>query len=159
LRYSDIKTTPSVLDRLIDLDPRSTKEAPGSRLSGVEELKIAIRRDVEWLLNTRRSVIQIDENMDELNSSLAAYGLPDFTLMNIRNSDEQDTLTRSIERTIETFEPRLLAVKVSMEPFSDNDKQLVFRIEAALNVEPSPEPVVFDTVLLPGSGEFQVSGK
>jgi type VI secretion system protein ImpF len=159
LRENDLRITPSLLDRLIDLDPRSTNEAPKSRLSGLADLKHSVRRDVEWLLNSRRGLAKIDENMEELNLSLAAYGLPDFTTLSIKNPDERDILTEAIESALEYFEPRLIAVKVTLEPFSDNDKQLTFRIEASLNVEPSPEPVVFDTVLQAGSGEFQVVEK
>lgn len=159
MRENDLRVTPSVLDRLIDLDPRSSKEAPTSRLSGMAELKQSVRRDIEWLLNTRRFIAHIDENMDELNTSLAAYGLPDFTTVTIKNTNEQDMLTRSIEMALEIFEPRLIGVQVTLKPFTNNDKQLTFRIEASLNIEPSPEPMVFDTVLEPGSGEFQVVGK
>ena len=36
---------------------------------------------------------------------------------------------------------------------------LKFRIEASLNVEPTPEPIAFDTVLQLGSGEFEVKEK
>lgn len=159
MRETDLRITPSVLDRLIDLDPRSSKEAPKSRLSGLQDLKHSVRRDVEWLLNTRRFITEIDENMEEIKTSLGVYGLPDYTNLSIKNDTEQEMLTRSIEAALEIFEPRLLGVKVTLEPFSDNDKQLVFRIEAALNIDPSPEPVVFDTVLQAGSGEFQVIGK
>jgi predicted component of type VI protein secretion system len=35
---------------------------------------------------------------------------------------------------------------------------LKFRIEATLDIEPTPEPVVFDTVLQLGSGNFAVLG-
>ena len=159
MRETDLRITPSVLDRLLDFDPRSTQEAPKSRLSGLADLKQSVRRDVEWLLNTRRFITDIDENMEEINRSLAVYGLPDYTTLSIKNASEQELMTQAIESALEIFEPRLLGVKVTLEPFSDNDKQLTFRIEAALNVDPSPEPVVFDTVLQAGSGEFQVVGK
>ena len=68
-------------------------------------------------------------------------------------------MTRSIENAIEIFEPRFINVRVSLEPVSSVDKQLKFRIEASLNLEPTPEPVVFDTVLEMGSGNFAVIEK
>ena len=131
MRLSDLKTTPSVLDRLIDLDPRSSTDSPRSRRSGVEELKQSVRRDVEWLLNSRRSIIDIEDESSELAASLACYGLPDFTLLNIRNSEEQESLSRTLERVIEVFEPRLIGVRVTLEPFSETDQQMTFRVEGA----------------------------
>ena len=48
--------TLSVLDRLTDNDPKSpTVEAPLSRAESVRALKAGVRRDLEWLLNTRRT--------------------------------------------------------------------------------------------------------
>jgi len=50
-----------------------------------------------------------------------------------------------------------LNLKVSMESIGTVERQLKFRIEANLDVEPSPEPIVFDTILETGSGEFTLS--
>ena len=46
--------TVSVLDRLIDLEPNNRMENPLSRSQSVRLLKNAVRRDLEWLLNSRR---------------------------------------------------------------------------------------------------------
>src|SRR5207302_1846366 len=46
----------SVLDRLIDTDPHSPAEPSFTWAQSVRELKRALRRDLEWLLNTRRIV-------------------------------------------------------------------------------------------------------
>ncbi len=43
-----------VLDRLIDLEPGNQTENPPSRSQSERLLKRAVRRDLEWLLNTRR---------------------------------------------------------------------------------------------------------
>jgi predicted component of type VI protein secretion system len=45
---------------------------------------------------------------------------------------------------------------VTLLPISNVGRELKFRIEANLDVEPAPEPVSFDTVLQMGSGEFRV---
>jgi len=44
---------PSVLDRLLDDDPASAREAPKARTQVLRELKQSVRRDLEWLLNSR----------------------------------------------------------------------------------------------------------
>ena len=46
--------TISVLDRLMDLEPGSGVENPLTRSQSVRLLKASVRRDLEWLLNSRR---------------------------------------------------------------------------------------------------------
>ena len=50
----DAAVTLSVLDRLIDDDPRTSIEAPLTRAQSVRTLRDVVRRDLEWLLNTRQ---------------------------------------------------------------------------------------------------------
>ena len=51
---ADINVTPSLIDRLIDLEPANSSDPPSTRSQSVRQLKLALRRDLEWLLNTRR---------------------------------------------------------------------------------------------------------
>ena len=71
--------TLSILDRLIDEDPGVLSSRLLSRSQSVRKLKDAVRRDLEWLLNTRRIAVPPDESLNEVNRSLYIYGLPDFT--------------------------------------------------------------------------------
>jgi type VI secretion system protein ImpF len=48
--------TLSVLDRLIDRDPKTRSEIPFTRAQSLRELKLALKRDLEWLLNTRKTI-------------------------------------------------------------------------------------------------------
>ncbi len=151
------RITLSVFDRLIDLDPTTTTEADASRSASLRELKQAVRRDLEWLLNTRcHRDDQTDENA-EIRRSVAFYGLPDILGMSPKNPTEQKRLTKALESAIKLFEPRFLNPTVTLEPVNEVDRQLRFRIEASLDVDPTPETVVFDTVLQTGSGEFAVN--
>ena len=50
-------------------------------------------------------------------------------------------------------------LKVELEEINSVQRGVRFRIQATLRVEPTPEPVVFDTVLQVGSGEFVVEEK
>lgn len=155
----EIRVTSSVLDRLLDFEPKSSQEAPKSRSKSLAELKQSIRRDLEWLLNTRSYPGEIDENLEEVNNSVMVFGLPDFTGMSAKSDSELKRLKSTLEKAIKIFEPRFLNLKVSLEPVSDIDRLLKFRIEAQLNIEPSPEPIAFDTILQLGSGDFQVKEK
>lgn len=153
---NQIRITPSVLDRLIDYDPRDSKESPKSRSTTLQELKASVRRDLEWLLNTRTVLDAEDFGSTEIKRSVAVYGLPDITGLSAQNRDEQTRVLRSVEHAIRTFEPRFLDLKVTMEPPSVTERSIRFRIEAQLDIDPVPEPIVFDTVLQLGSCDFDV---
>lgn len=145
----DILVTQSVLDRLVDDAPKNSKEAPVTRAESLRRLRAAVRRDLEWLLNSRRVAEMPDEDLIELNRSLYLYGLPDISSVSLSNRAENDRLLRAIERAISIFEPRLRDVKVI--PILDKSnmriQRLDFRIEGLLMMDPAPEAVTFDTVL------------
>ena len=153
---NQIRITPSVLDRLIDFDPRESRESPKSRSTSLLELKASVRRDLEWLLNTRTFLNPEDLDSTEIRDSVAVYGLPDITGVSAQNKDEQSRVLRSVEHAIRVFEPRFLNLKVTMEPPTDTERSIKFRIEAHLDVDPAPEPIVFDTVLKLGSCDFEI---
>jgi type VI secretion system protein ImpF len=156
---SEIRITPSVLDRLLDFEPDLSREAPKSRSKSLRELKLSVRRDLEWLLNSRSYPGDIDERLEEVKKSVIVYGLPDITGVSAKSHIEQKNLTKALETAIKVFEPRFLDLKVFLEPVSNIDRMLKFRIEARLNVEPTPEPIAFDTILQLGSGDFEVKEK
>jgi type VI secretion system protein ImpF len=155
----EIRITPSVLDRLIDEEPGVSREAPASRQKSLRQLKQAVRRDLEWLLNTRQLVGGVPPELKEVSQSLAAYGLPDFTAVSLRSPADQNRVRRTIEAAISTFEPRLEDVIVTLTPPRETEHILRFRVDARLKVEPAPEPVTFDTVLQLGSGQYIVQGE
>jgi type VI secretion system protein ImpF len=156
---NEVRITPSVLDRLLDFEPDVSREAPQSRAKSLRDLKLSVRRDLEWLLNSRSYPEGIDEQLEEVKKSVIVYGLPDITGLSAKSHVEQKQLSKSLETAIRIFEPRFLDLKVTLEPVSTVDRLLRFRIEARLNVEPAPEPIVFDTVLQLGSGDFEVQEK
>ena len=153
---NEIKVTPSLLDRLIDYEPKESKESPKSRSANLRELKLSVRRDLEFLLNSRSFPDEIPESLEELNKSVALYGLPDFTRSNVKNPSEQIKLTEQLESAIRIFEPRLMDLQITLDPVNDIERSLRFRILAQLKIDPVPEPIAFDTILQMGSGEFEV---
>ena len=70
--------TQSVLERLIDRDPKSGSEGAPTRAQSVRLLRASVRRDLEWLLNTRRTPAAADEAYPEVAKSVYNYGLPDL---------------------------------------------------------------------------------
>jgi type VI secretion system protein ImpF len=151
--------TVSVLDRLIDLDPESHVESPLSRSQSVRILKNAVRRDLEWLLNTRRICDPPEEGLKEVNSSVYTYGLPDLSALTMAASGDRNKLVRQILATINLFEPRLANVRLVMIETPDSAKKDVrLRVEAMLRMDPVPEPISFDTVIELKTGNCRLTG-
>jgi type VI secretion system protein ImpF len=149
--------TLSTLDRLIDEDPGVAAEPSLSRSQSVRKLKDALRRDLEWLLNTRRIAVPPDESLTEVNRSLYVYGLPDFTSFSLNSPKDQAKLVRLLQTTLKLFEPRLANVRiVPLEGGEHGTRTLHFRIEGLLIMDPAPEHVSFDTVLELTRGEYEV---
>jgi type VI secretion system protein ImpF len=153
---NEVRVVVSVLDRLIDYEPEITREPIASRSKSLRQLKQAVRRDLEWLLNTRQIAGGLPPELKETVDSVMSYGLPDFTHLSMENADDQKFIKREIEETIRRFEQRLESVSVSIEPVRSTDRLLRFRIDARLKVDPAPEPITFDTVLQLGSGQYTV---
>lgn len=150
----------SLIDRLIDTDPTARTDPPGgvTWAQSVRQLKIAVQRDLEWLLNTRRTIVTAPEEYEEVRRSLHEYGLPDISSLSRDSGKERLQLLRRIEETIALFEPRLSGVRVTLADEEQSRREVHFLIEGLLRLDPNPEPVVFDTVLEVSSGEYSVTG-
>lgn len=156
----DSNVTQSLLERLIDRDPLSGAETPVSRAQSIRLLKISLRRDLEWLLNTRRIAEPAPESFPELNQSLYHYGLPDFAAFSVNSSRDRANLLRILESTVALFEPRLKDVKVTLvNAPTEGSRALRFQIEGLLQMDPAPEHISFDTVLQLTSGEYRIEGE
>ena len=147
----------SILDRLIDLEPGVSREPVQYRFLSIGQAKISVARDLENLLNTKRSVLVPPIGCREVNSSLFVYGLQDFTSQNPKSPMVRQQLRQQIERVISRFEPRLKNVKVNLEMSTQSERNLRFRISALLVVDPVSEPVTFDTYLDVTRGAYAVS--
>jgi type VI secretion system protein ImpF len=148
-----------VLDRLLDDDPGQTLEPPAGRYQVLRDLKRSVGRDLENLLNTRMRCLPVPDNWQALKQSLVNYGIPDLTGANLGSAQDRETFCRLLQTIIGRYEPRLRAVAV--EPLANpepQDRTFRFRIDALLVAEPAPEPVVFDSELRPGIGDFEVKG-
>jgi type VI secretion system protein ImpF len=156
---ADQPLVPSVLDRLIDDEPTSTRESPKSRSQVLRELKQNIRHDLENLLNTRRRCKSWPENLSELEVSLVNYGVPDLAGAALGSAEGREEFRRIFETVVRLFEPRFARVSVEMLGNADPlDRTLRFRIDALLHAEPAPEPIVFDSALQPATGNVEIKG-
>jgi type VI secretion system protein ImpF len=155
----DKNVTQSVLERLIDREPASPADPSRPYAQSVRQLKASVRRDLEWLLNTRRNPDEAGTSFPQLCRSLYNYGLPDLTSLSHESAADRARLLQAVESTIATFEPRLVRVKVTpLDAPRGALHVLRFQIEGMLLMDPEPEHISFDTVLQLASGEYQVKG-
>jgi type VI secretion system protein ImpF len=154
----EIRINLSVLDRLVDFEPDVRTEPLASRSKALRQVKQSLKRDLEWLLNTRR-VFEVPAELPVLADSLLGYGLPDFSTFSIKSAGDQHELTLALEAVLKRFEPRLEDVVVSVATASVLERAFRFKIEARLRIDPVPEPISFDTTLQLGSGNFAVKGE
>ncbi len=144
---------PSILDRLIDPDSGGTASRRGY---GIEQIRDALQRDLEELLNTRQSDVGLPEAFTETHRSLIGYGLPDLTSMSVATMQQRGEIGRMIEGVLNHFEPRLREVRaVLLDPLDNKDRSIRFRVEGRLAMDPAPE-VAFDTVLELSTGHYSV---
>ena len=143
--------TQSVLDRLM-----AVEDWPATRSQSVRFFKEAIKRDLEWLLNTRQpSLLQLD-TWPAAKASVINYGLPDITSLGLLSPSDHNTLRLAILTCLRNFEPRLTDVHVKLEGSDVKDRRLRFHIDGNLRLDPAPEEIAFDTVLELTSGEYKV---
>jgi type VI secretion system protein ImpF len=161
-REHESTVRPSVLDRLL----QGESGGGGSLRESVDAVRASVLRDLDWLLNTRRTSEPAPAVLTELRHSLYHYGLRDLTSHSADHSETPTRLAREIEELIRVFEPRLSGVRVRV-PEEDaqasagaaSRRRMHFRIEATLDLDPEPQDVVFDTVLDVARGSFQVGAQ
>ncbi|MBL8232389.1 MAG: type VI secretion system baseplate subunit TssE [Bryobacterales bacterium] len=160
-RENDQLVTLPLLDRLTDLDPKTRSEPGMTRAQSVRLLKTALRRDLEWLFNTRANHdLPPPTELPEVFKSVINYGLPDFTNLSFSTVRDRNKLLRQLEVAITMFEPRLVGVQVRIvESDMELSKSVRFQIDGFLKMDPAPEHVSFDTVLDIPSGDYQVKGE
>lgn len=158
---SEIERTvqPSILDRLTDEEPRVSSDPRITYAESLRRFKYSVQRDLEWLLNTRRTPMLAGEDYSELRASLYHYGVPDITALSADAIESRVELRRQLEEALTTFEPRLTNVEISIveQEGEARRRELRFVVEATLRLDPTPEQVMFDTVLHFSSGQIDVS--
>ena len=150
--------TPDLFDRLLGQPVRQGVVVV--RLN-VDELKDAVARDLEALLNTR-SIIQEGElaGYTECKTSMVDYGLCDFADRSLSSPSDRAHICACIEAAITRHEPRLTGVKAQLalrdEAAGPSINRLSFSITAVLVGSVSQEPVNFDAVLQPSTLQYSI---
>ena len=151
----------SLRDRLIQKQPDSSRDKQRTRRQSLNQVRAAVRRDLEALLNARSRYRAVPDSLAEISRSVVSYGLPDRAVAAISGGHWRERLRKAIEDAIRRFEPRLSSVAVTVidNTNASLDRALHFRIEATINLDPAPEPVTFDSQLDPATNVVLVSDR
>jgi len=133
---------PSLLDRLTDDEPGSTKESREKRVLSMRRLRASVLRDLGWLLNTGNLLAAEDlDPYPDVAKSVLNYGLPDFSGVSA-SSVNVPMFERALRQAIWEFEPRILrdTVKVRLLVNEDemNHNAMSFEIQGELWAQPVP---------------------
>jgi type VI secretion system protein ImpF len=113
---SQERLQPSLLDRLTDDDPASSREALDARVLSKQQLRAAVLRDLSWLFNTTR--LQPDASLagpDEVRlwkqahfarASVINFGVPALSGKNVAMLNFA-ALEQAMREAIVMFEPRI----------------------------------------------------
>ena len=148
---SETLITQSLVDRLTDTD-----QWPDTRSASIAMYRDSMKRDLEWLLNTRKPVMPELENYPATAASVLNYGLPDLHSFDGSGGKEHNTLTAALEKCIRTYEPRIGQPRVFLTRTDMLSRSLRFHIEGQIIYENMEEEIKFDTVLETISGEYEV---
>ena len=132
---------PSLLDRLIDQEPRQTKEGIEARVLTRQQLRAAVLRDLSWLFNDTRQepdpgtldteALALWRGAEFARRSVLNYGMPAFSGLTLSSMDTR-TIEDAVAEAIRNFEPRIDPETLSVEVKTDagthhNSLQLVIR--------------------------------
>lgn len=147
---------PGLFDRLLDDQPQAATR--GGRAGWtLEQLKDAVARDLEALLNTRAALpAGLLDAYPEVGNSIVNYGLIDFAGMCLTSSEDQKLICAAVQRAIERHEPRLTAVSASLRVRGTRVNRVDFLISARLKVDAAAELVRFDAVLKPSTQQYAI---
>ncbi|MGO6980538.1 type VI secretion system baseplate subunit TssE [Rhizobium leguminosarum] len=156
-RLRDRVLARSILDRLIDEAPDRTVDPPMSFVDQVRNVREAIRRDLEALLNTRRCPATPPAALSELKDALVSYGVDGIVSANLMTDQAKLKLAQAIERRIALFETRLSDVRVTiLKSRTMTERALRMRIQATFRLHEGMPPISFESTIDPSTQRFLV---
>jgi type VI secretion system protein ImpF len=142
---------PGLMDRLL-----GARSQAGAGLT-IAQLKDAVARDLEDLLNTRAALPEaLLAAYPECAGSIVNYGLVDFAGMCLSSSEDRARICASLKAAIERHEPRLRQVQARIEQQAGSINRVNFVISGVLAVCSAFEPVNFDAVLQPSTLHYAI---
>lgn len=155
----EILITQSLLDRLCDVEILPLGEVtewPETRKESIAMFKQSLKRDVEWLLNTRKPIVPDVESFPLTSASVLCFGLPDSRIFHGAGGGDPETLKLLLRQCLQEFEPRIQKPQVTISATDRLNRSLRFQVEGVVRYEDMEEEIQLDTVLKLISGEYEV---
>lgn len=162
--------TPSLIDRLSSDEPdyydSANVEAGGQLRRQVNKAKSreavrryedSVRRDLEWLFNSRRVKDDRLERYPQLRSSVFCFGIPDLNSEDPSRTHDKDELLHNMEDAVARFDRRLRDLTIEFGSPVLGSHLLHFQIAGVVMMDPVPAEVAFQSSLDPTNGECKVS--
>lgn len=112
---------PTLLDRLIDVDPNQRHEALDVKAMGQAEYRRTVLRDLHWLLNASAPGTSLElDGLDEVQRSVVNFGLPPFAGQRLSELD-WPAVVEAVRLAIERYEPRINAASLEVRPLAQSD--------------------------------------
>lgn len=125
---SQERLQPSLLDRLTDDTPNTSKESLEARVLSRQQLRAAVLRDLSWLFNTTAEEpdatthdaarLAMWRAAPEARRSVANFGIPALSGATLSSMDFP-TLQEALRQAIIRFEPRIDASTLAVEINND----------------------------------------
>jgi type VI secretion system protein ImpF len=154
---------PFLLDRLTDDTPGAAKESREKGVMSPQQLRVALLRDMAWLLNTPAPAA--GEGLAEfpnVAASVINFGVADLTGLTASGVGAL-ALERDVLRAIQTFEPRLERRSVSVRMLTDEDgaspNTLALEIRGQVIANPLPEALYLKTSVDLETGQIDVKDR
>lgn len=145
----------ALFDRLLQGDSIETDRNADRAM---QELRDAVRRDLEMLFNTRAWLRPIPPELEELRQSVLSYGLSEVRSRDISTPAQQAQFKILLETVITCFEPRFRDLSIELTEAQDPlDRTLRLRIHAVLETDSLNEEVTYDTMVDPVSGGLKIT--
>lgn len=123
----------------------------------IEQMRDAVARDLECLLNARSALdFESKEMGPHASRSVICFGVRDFVGRVMSSSEDRRHISHSLSHAIEAHEPRLQHVRVEFHEDQKDRGSLGFTIRAMLVIRPARESVSFDAVLQPSLSRYRV---
>lgn len=150
---------PCLLDRLIDEAPGEKVGATDRRSISLKEYRMAVLRDLRWLLNSPSQSKSADIfHYPEVLKSVINYGIQDLAGQTSANLDPLQIETE-LRDVILNFEPRIISdsLQVRLVHDAEMEGKIAFEINGQLWALPHAERILFRTEMDLETGACELS--
>jgi type VI secretion system protein ImpF len=148
---------PCLLDRLMNDDPGAKIDTADRRVMTYQRYRDSVVRDLGCLLNTSRSLEDLEGAGPEVRRSVLNFGMADVAGRASAGMGEE--VRRYLIQAIQTYEPRILPdTLIVTEVEGAEGGQLAFEIRGQLWAQPMPRDLYLRTEIDLETGQCDLRG-